>query len=198
MALEHKFRCLVVAPCASGKTYLLINKLLKKHFKQKFNRIWSIVPTIFQEQWQSVDLAKERTSDECTDEKFMEFFEKIKETHKKDPDITNLIIIDDCAFTPLLNRGSTLSTEILRLRHYNASIIILSQLYKAVQPAIRVNLTDLIVFRIDNKAEIKKIEEECDSFYGPYEAATSEQYRYVLVDFTKNILDPDRFLDTPF
>lgn len=198
MALEHPFRALVVAPSASGKTYLLINTLLKKHFKKKFNYIWSVIPTLFQKQWQEVDLPKDRTFDEATDEKFEEVLEKIKDIHNKQPNKKHLIILDDVAYTPLLKFNSALGREILRLRHFNASIIILSQLYKAVPPAIRVNLSDMILFRNDNNGELKKIEEEISSVMDHYDEATREPYSYLHIDFTENLMSGKRFNKSPF
>jgi hypothetical protein len=193
------FRCLVSSSSGAGKTYLLINKLLKKEFRGKFHYIWSIIPTIHQPCWQEVDLPKDQTFEDATNETFEKIYEKIKEIHKKNPEYKHLIILDDCAYTELLKpHGSSLSREILRLRHYNVSIIMLTQLYKCVPPSIRVNITDFITFRSDNQAEIKKMSDEIANFDKTYEQYTSEKYHYLFVNNRKNILDESRYLDTPF
>jgi hypothetical protein len=72
-----------------------------------------------------------------------------------------LVILDDQA--GLYRGGVTNNWQInfvIKHRHYNTSLIIVTQAYKAIPKSIRTNCNALVCFEIPNKAELKVIYEE--------------------------------------
>ena len=59
-----------------------------------------------------------------------------------------------------VNHMGTIESIAVRGRHYNISIIMISQLYKKLSVPMRVNSTNLIFFRIRNRCELQKVVEE--------------------------------------
>ena len=181
-------------PSASGKTQL-VKDILLGPLKKQFHKVYLICPTKFQKVWQEdIPLHEKRsfdTADDATFEYVMDEIMKNNENNEK-----SLIIIDDCVGTQLMKINSSLSKYYLRLRHYNASILVLTQLYKAVPRMLRVNCDKLIVFKMANKREEISINEENGNFSDHYEKV-SLPYESLHIDFTKNITDPQRFSTIP-
>ena len=80
---------------------------------------------------------------------------KIVEYQKKQKDTKNvfqiLIIVDDHADDPAFSRNSKLLHSLFtRGRHSGISTIVSTQKFAAIHPIIRVNATELIVFRLRN------------------------------------------------
>lgn len=188
-------RLLISGPSCSGKS-TLVKQLLHKYFRNKFDEIFIIAPTIKQPLWESVRINKEKEnkSDEASDSQFMKYIDKIKKNGKDGK--RSLLILDDIVNTELTRRSSALCREILRLRHYDCSIVICTQLYKAIPNFVRVNLTHFIGFHNPNQNEVDKMKDEMGhKFLENYERFTNEQYKYIFVDFTKNELGDERYLD---
>ena len=65
------------------------------------------------------------------------------------------------------------------LRHYNGSIILLSQQYKMVPKSARLNASETILFEVSNEAELGNISEEQNieknRFLNIYDYATQVQ-----------------------
>lgn len=71
-----------------------------------------------------------------------------------------LVILDDQAglYRGGVN-GNWQINFVIKHRHYNTSLIIVTQAYKAIPKSIRTNCNALICFEIPNKAELKVIYE---------------------------------------
>ena len=94
-----------------------------------------------------------------------------------------LIVIDDWADSPEFTRNSKLLHQLyIRGRHQCISTITATQVYKAISPIIRKNITDLFVFRLRNAGDLQAIVEELSAVYDSktilemYREATSEAY----------------------
>ena len=77
-----------------------------------------------------------------------------------------LLIIDDFADDPSFTRYSTLlHTLCIHGRHTFISTFTATQVYKAICPAIRKNITDLYIFRLMNYADMEAWLEEMSAIY---------------------------------
>ena len=114
-----------------------------------------------------------------------------------------LCIIDDCQNTKLFNPYSPLNKLAITHRHsglmkttgtaIGLSLIICCQNYTSqgfgISRAIRNNVTNLMIFKLKDKASLDKIQKEMgavlneDKFYKLYEEGTREKYGFLFIDF---------------
>lgn len=72
-----------------------------------------------------------------------------------------LIVLDDQAgLFKMSNSQNPLVNFVLKHRHYSTSVIFVTQAYKAIPKAIRINMNALILFEIPNASELQCIYEE--------------------------------------
>lgn len=107
------------------------------------------------------------------------------------------VIIDDCLSTPLMSKPSAgLTNLIIKHRHIakglGISIFMLVQSYKCqggLSRVIRENCTMLMLFKINQEAQIKAIHQEADcamseqEFVKMCEEVHSEPHQFLLMDF---------------
>lgn len=100
-----------------------------------------------------------------------------------------LIVMDDQA--GLFKGGSfhnPIVNFVIKHRHYNTSLIIVTQAYKAIPKTIRVNCNQLICFDISNQSELQSIYEEhpCDlteeEWMRMFKYATGQPYSFLYVN----------------
>ena len=100
-----------------------------------------------------------------------------------------LIIIDDAVGVKALERGSIITNSFSRHRHLYISFLYAVQIYKAMPPVVRVNLSAILIFKIFNKGELKKIIEEQavgvpdKTWMAIYDHATKEPYSFLYVNY---------------
>ena len=99
-----------------------------------------------------------------------------------------LIIIDDFADDPSFTRNSQLLHSLyIRGRHTFISTITATQVYKAISPIIRKNITDLYIFRLRNQADMQAWLEEMEAIYDKdtllelYKTATDVPYGFLYI-----------------
>ncbi len=104
-----------------------------------------------------------------------------------------LIIIDDWADDPQFTRQSKLLHQLyIRGRHQFISTITSTQVYKAISPLVRKNMTHLFIYRLRNYADLQAIIEEMSAIYNPktllkmYEIATNERYSFLYINLMEN------------
>ena len=129
----------------------------------------------------------------------LDFFEgppQWKYNHEVPPRLG--LVIDDCLGTPLLSRPSAGLVNIcIKHRHLGRglgiSIFMLVQSYCAqggINRAIRENCTMLLLFKVNQDAQIKKLYEECDlkmsesEFVEMCNNVHSLDYNFLLMDFS--------------
>ena len=72
-----------------------------------------------------------------------------------------MIIIDDFADSTEFTRASPLLHELyIRRLHSMISAITATQVYKVISPIVRTNLSDIIIFKLRNYADLEGIVEE--------------------------------------
>jgi hypothetical protein len=104
-----------------------------------------------------------------------------------------LLIFDDLVGSALFNnrRNNVFKCLNTRHRHFNASIIMVSQGYKEIPKTVRTNWTALILFEIANDAEVKVIYEEYamglkqDAWLQAYAYCTADDYGFMYLHTKK-------------
>ena len=100
-----------------------------------------------------------------------------------------LICIDDFADSPDFTRKSQLLHQLyIRGRHYMISTITSTQVFKAISPIVRKNVTHLFVYRLRNYGDLEGIIEELSAIYDKktllqlYHEAVSEDFSFLYVN----------------
>jgi len=110
------------------------------------------------------------------------------ETYGKKKSSPILIILDDVVGELDAKRKEFLKKSYFGLRHFNGSIILLAQQYKAIPKPVRMNCSDSIFFEVANEAELQNITEEQNieknRFLNIYDYATQvEPYSFLCVRY---------------
>ena len=200
-------RAMICGPSGSGKTILLQNMILDI-YKGCFNRIYMFSPSVdIDHTWQPVKdyIAKEIKPHDKeriyfdtydpealahivkTQHKVIEYMKE----HTHNTLFQILIIIDDFADSPDFTRNSKLLHQLyIRGRHQMISTITATQVFKAISPIVRKNITDLYIYRLRNQADLESIIEEVSAVYDKktlyklYRIATDEAYGFLYIKLT--------------
>lgn len=102
----------------------------------------------------------------------------------------SLLIIED--MLDKIPRNSPALTSIATMgRHSNLSLIITTQYYRRIPPLVRTQFSDVIMFKINNKDELKKIIEDnggelsTPEFVSVYARATTRPFGFLWIDKRK-------------
>ena len=203
-------RSILLGPSGSGKSILLQNMIIDI-YKGLFKRIYIFSPSIdvdFQT-WQPVKshIEKDLKIRETDEEKlyFSEYnpeaLENIIDTQKKVTEFQKkqdhkklyqiLIVIDDFADSPEFSRQSKLLHALFtRGRHSQISTIVATQKFTALHPIIRVNASELYVFRLRNYQDLQTFIDEVSalidkkSLLEMYNLATEQPYSFLYCKLT--------------
>ena len=137
-------------------------------------------------------------------DKIIDNQKKIVEYQKKQKDTKHvfqiLIIVDDFADDPSFSRNSKLLHSLFtRGRHSGISTIVSTQKFAAIHPIIRVNATELIVFRLRNYQDTSMFIDELGGLVDKktlleiYKTATEQPYSFLYVRLNAKKLD-DTFM----
>ena len=202
-------RSVILGPSGSGKTVLLQNMILDI-YRDCFSRIFIFSPSIeVDATWGPVKnyIEKHMKVKNTVEEPIYfdhynpEALENILTTQHK---ITNflkkrgdkklfqiLIIVDDFADDPSFTRQSKLLHALYtRGRHNVFSTITVTQKFRAIQPTIRVSMTELYVYRLRNYKDLETFIEEVSAVHDKksllalYNAATEEPFSFLYVKLT--------------
>mgnify|MGYP003642016498 FL=1 len=199
-------RSILVGPSGSGKGILLSNMILDI-YRDCFSRIYIFSPSInVDHTWEPVkDYIQKQMKVENTDEDPIYFsepnmsaLENIIETqhqiikYMKTQEHTKLyqilIIIDDFADDEKFSRHSKLLNQLyVRGRHNMISTITSTQKFRAIGNIIRINITELYVFRLRNLHDLEAFIEEVSaladkkSLMQIYNLATEDPYSFLYV-----------------
>ena len=200
-------RSMVVGPSGSGKTILLQNISLDI-YRGCFSRIYVWSPSIdIDFTWKPVIEYIQREIKPDRDEKYLfdsydpKELQHVIETQYKVIDYMKqqnyktlyqiLIIVDDFADSPDFTRNSKLLHQLyIRGRHFAISTITSTQVFKAISPVIRKNITSLMLYRLRNYSDLEAFLEELSAVYNKktllelYKKATDEPYGFLYVNLT--------------
>ena len=205
-------RSILLAPSGGGKTVLLTNLLLDV-YRDCFERIFVFSPSV------DVDAAWVPVKEYCkarkmTDKDDQLFFSEY-DPEALEKNITNqrrviehqksakhkklfqiCIIVDDFADDPSFSRHSKLLHSLFtRGRHSQISTIVATQKYSALAPIIRVNATELYVFRLRSTQDLSTVIEENSALVSKevlmklYRLATHEPHGFLFINLKKSNLD---------
>lgn len=200
-------RSVILGPSGSGKTVLLQNMILDI-YKDCFERVYIMSPSIeVDRSWAPVKKYIEKTMkvkhtkeepiyfdhyDPAALENIIDTQHKVAEYMKKQ-DIKKiyqiLIVIDDFADSPAFTRQSKLLHALyIRGRHTFISTITATQVFNALSPIIRKNITELYVYRLRNYRDLEVLVEELSALYPKktlmelYEIATGEPHSFLYIN----------------
>ena len=206
---EHLPRCplrgLLCAPSAGGKSVLATNIILE-FYKGVFDKVFyfsasaDLDPALSPIRKYCIqELGMDPDKEECLHSKFdLQVLENIiarqrsalKQAKLQRLDVLPqvLLIIDDFADDPKVARGEMLKTLFVRGRHSGVSTIVMTQKVRLIQPAVRVNASFYIVFRLKNFQDLSSIIEEMSALVDKktvralYEHATAKPYSFLYVN----------------
>ena len=207
-------RSVILGPSGSGKTVLLQNMILDI-YRDCFSRIYIFSPSIdVDSTWIPVKNYIEKHmkvyhSDEepiYFDNYDPEALHKILDTQHKVTEYMKkkgekklfqiLIMVDDFADDPSFTRHSKLLHSLYtRGRHNMISTITATQKFSAIHPIIRVNATELYVYRLRNYKDLETFIDEVSAVYDKktllelYNIATSEPHSFLYVKLTAKSKD---------
>ena len=202
-------RSILLGPSGAGKGILLQNMILDI-YRGCFERVYVFSPSIFVDMtWQpvkeylnkTINLSENEpplfydTNDQENLEQIIDTQKKVTEHLKLKKDTKKLfqilIVIDDWADSPDFSRKSQLLHALFtRGRHSGISTIVSTQKFTALHPIIRVNATELYVFRLRNYRDLESFVEEVSALIDKkslmeiYNLATSEPFSFLTVDLT--------------
>lgn len=172
---------LVIGSRMSGKSNCLAWCLLNGWSKNYKNVILLSPSVTFDKTWTAIEhLDNVLVSDQCDDAILNDILESQKQLVKKSRKNDLLLIIDDFA-SILRSKGgpSKVLDKIFSTgRHYSMSVVLTSQYLNFVSPACRMNATNLIVYRLNDK-EYAKLAEEYRMFL------TDKEFIKKAIDATK-------------
>lgn len=206
-------RSVILGPSGSGKTVLLQNMILDI-YRDCFARIYIFSPSIEVDvSWLPVKSYIEKNMKVDPEEEQIYFdhydhvaLENILSTQHK---ITNymkkngssklfqiLVVVDDFADSPEFTRQSKLLHSLYtRGRHNSISTITATQKFSAIHPIIRVNATELYIYRLRNYKDLEAFIEEVSAVMDKktildfYNYATSIPYGFLYVKLTEKSKD---------
>ena len=201
-------RAIILGPSGSGKSILLQNFILDIYHKC-FSRVYIFSPSINvdYQTWQPVkDMISKEISNKDDEEFFFDHYDeeallniintqrKIIEYQKKHNHnklFSILIVVDDFADDVKFSRNSKLLHSLFtRGRHSQISTIVATQKFNALSPIIRVNASDLYVFRLRNYSDLQAFMDEVsaiapkDVILEMYKLATDEPFSFLTVKLT--------------
>tara|TARA_R110001606_G_scaffold65658_1_gene151678 strand:- start:1093 stop:1857 length:765 start_codon:yes stop_codon:yes gene_type:complete len=172
---KKSFGMLIIGQPGSGKSTLLCSMLLSKPTKKKkniplfynsyFDHIYLISPSKHTLPLDQLNFNDDRMYDSYSDQHLAEIISK----EKDDDNLNNLILLDDCVRD--LKNTTDLCRCVLNRRHITQnndkegkaglSIIITAQKYRGGVPLyVRLNMSDVMIFRSENGSELKSIKDE--------------------------------------
>lgn len=199
---ELPIRAGIVAPSGAGKSTFVVSLLLDV-YRFCFQRLIILSPNAkhdVSDVWAPVeDFARRhlRQEEEVLHEEFdddfvMSLIERQKRITKlcRDAKRTELfqicIVVDDLADDPRVMRSSaSLGLLFTKGRHYGCSVLLSTQKFRTCHPLLRVNFSDLFVFKLRSAAELQAIAEESSAAYGQEATeklilkATEEKYSFL-------------------
>ena len=202
-------RSIILGPSGSGKSILLQNFILDI-YKDCFSRVYIFSPSINvdYQTWEPVKkyLDKEINNGDKDEIFYFDHYDeeglsniidtqiKIIEYQKKHTHnklFSILIVVDDFADSPSFSRNSKLLHSLFtRGRHSQISTIVATQKFNALSPIIRVNASDLYVFRLRNYSDLQTFLDEVSAIADKnlilemYSLATDQPFSFLTFKLT--------------
>ena len=180
----------IVAPVKSGKSTIVGNALLR-FYPNAWDSIWYFSPTADMDKTTKSFLKAFEDNDkqDITIFKHHEdlmnidtYIDLVCEEQRKTPQEERkrvLIVIDDCVGYKMKKLNYLCS----RHRHFNISVMVSTQVYRRLDPIMRINSTCVLICKVSNNKEFMKIEEEIleniPNYLEHYNTATAKRYDFL-------------------
>ena len=213
MVAKLPMRSVLLGPSGSGKTILLVNMILDI-YRDCFARVYIWSPSInVDHSWEPVKkyIEKELKINTSKEKLYFDYkpeeLEHVIDTqyklidHMKKQEYNKLynilIVVDDFADSPSFTRHSKLLHSLYtRGRHLMISTITATQVFNALSPIIRKNITQLYVYKLRNYRDLEAVLEELSALTDKktllemYNMATKEPYSFWYINLiAKRISD---------
>lgn len=195
---KHPFRMYVVGASGSGKSNFILNLLTRKNmYKDYFDSILVVSPTAvhLDPNYKVLDLPEEHfyEPDEDVLERIMEVQQEVVEKKGKEKAPKLLLVLDDIVSYTNFTRSPMLLKFAVMSRHWNISMMILSQAYHLIMKPVRLQMSSIVFFKGSNK-ELEVITEDFGAagmskwqfMYG-VSYATMEKYNFFFVDLHRDV-----------
>jgi len=189
------FLCLGIGSVRSGKTNALVNMLRRgdMYGTEYFDDVLIISNTINNDPKGKFLTDAFRVEDHYED-KFINDLVESQKKYKRSEAPTVLLVLDDIISKDFKKTSSnSINTLSTRFRHYEMSIMIFTQSFRAVSTMIRSNAQNVMIFRQQSSKELEKIAEEYADLCGDeatflkyYNIAHSEAYQFLYIDGQSN------------
>lgn len=189
---QHPALLYIPSVRGSGKTNLLVHLLTSKMpygYCKFFHQIYLFSGSLGQPIWKKLKLDEDNLREEYSNDDFNNIVDKLKSND--DIGKRTLIIIDDMTGQNIYHDKSSLYKFCFNHRHYpfnaGTSIWFVSHQYKGLQKALRNNITDLIIYKINSEIEKKEFWEDNgsgidkDTFYKLLDMATEQKYNFFYI-----------------
>lgn len=190
---KHPYRILIAGGSSSGKSNLLLCMLTKM---LPYDRLYVFSRHLDQPKY--VYLKKYITDiEKAMKKKFKMDINIIKVWSNKledmpniedfDKSYRNLVIIDDFVICSK-SQMARIADYFTRVRHMNTSVILLNQMYHRTDRAVRLNLSQAILFQNNNRREVSLLATELGSdlekgeFAKLYNTVLSKKYNFLYID----------------
>lgn len=163
--LQHPERVFITGKCGAGKTELGI-ELISTVFRHQIDRLIVVCPTFHsQESFRRLDSMISREQDiftHPTSKTFEQIQENIELVSKKlkamkQRSLRTMVFVDDLSGLNIIHGGrlGAFANFSIKSRHFDCSMIVISQQATSVSPAFRDNVTAVVAFPSQRKEEIK-------------------------------------------
>jgi len=197
---KHPFRMYVVGASGSGKSNFILNLLTRENmYKDYFDCILVISPTAVQldPNYEVLNLPDEHyfQPEEEVLERIMEVQQKEVEDKGKEECDKLLIVLDDIISYKDFVKSPILLKFAVMSRHWNISMMVLSQAYHRIPKPIRLQMSSVVFFKGSNK-ELEVLSEDFGApgmssfrFMNGITYATMEKYNFFFIDLHTSIED---------
>ena len=203
---SHPFKMLMVGKSPAGKTTVLISMLNKKFPFANFfkNNIFVMCPTIRDDKRWGPVLKRLKIEKEFISETWDDDFisEKVKK-HVDEHRLPTLLVIDDMIPIPGPRKNRTVFTSVFtRGRHWGndagLSIITTTQFLRALDPIIRSNASNILLWFNSDKETLKAYEENASGlskkdWYELFLHAVRQKYSFFHINYGAPSLEEGRF-----
>lgn len=163
----HPFNILLCARPKQGKSNLIVNLLYNPDFnyKKRFDNIIYISPSVMGDKTLENNVVIDDDIVKIHDElePLDPIIDSIMDDQLANKEESLLLILDDLVGNI---KGKSISKLSAKYRHYNISMIVVSQNYKSFSVLSRNSASQFILFKTHNQKEIEKINEELGAGFG--------------------------------
>ena len=187
------FLLLGVGSVRSGKTNTLINMLRRNElYGPHYFEDNIIISNTIKNDRKGAFLTDAFRCEDHFENRFIDDIVNKQKSMNREDMPTTLIVLDDIISADFKKTTTNSVNSIAtRFRHYELSIMVFTQSFKAISTMIRSNATDVMIFRQQSSTELEKVQEEyqdlaATNFMNYYNIAHEQPYSFLYIDVQQN------------